>query len=1017
MRNLTKTLVAVSLLTSTSVHSLGIGGIKLRSALNQKLNAEIALVTSAGENVGDIQVKLASPAKFDEAGVPWTYFLTKIKFTPVAKADGSVVVKLTSDEALKEPYLDFLLEVSGPNGSLFREFTVLVDPPVSYKQPVVQVISRSEREPDRYPDVSESVRPMAPSPQETSDLVEPDSGSSYGPVDEYGPIRKSDTIWSIANQVKTDDVSAAQMVMAIYEANPEAFSRPNVNTLLAGSMLTIPDREAVLKLSQSQAFSEFKQQGNIWRGGNKRISAVRKSAQPIATHKQKHAQLIEQQENLIAKPVETVKQLKLDPPLEGDIADSDAIASKASSGKDGTVAVSAGKTIKGNVNPEDADLKQRFERIEQQLLMMQKMLELKDAQLAALQNKQVPISADALPPPAESVISPSVTSALPVNPLEPATKSAHNTSALAIAEPEPMEVSKPVVKAAPAQSNLPIQTPSADPFTDYYLLASGIGASLLGALGLIWWSKRKVEQPIDTESMFASASQISLPDTEKEVSAPTNQTSGYEVGMVAESAFLSEFTPSEFDAFETDQTEIDPMSEADVYLAYGRYQQAEELIRQVILEHPSRNECKLKLLEIFHASENKPEFNQYVRQLINEGKQSETSFWAKVVEMADEFTPGSGALITLSEDAPTATTMVSKASEASTRSDVEFNAGKNALDFDFDALSVDDSISATVSEPSISFDKNQKTGNIKSAPLLNQDSDFASVASFGGADFSVTGDDQIVSDTLAQKDNNELDFDLNAFALENPSSEEEAIEFINDEDNNSLEFDLNAFALDDTLTTDEPVEFIAEERRNGLDFNLNVFDEEVTLDADQNANLIDEVMSAEDHIELDSNPNTAIESLKKSKSLADDNEGFDFDFVLEDDTPDTRAVDKDFVDLSFSDDNDESLKDFDFSTTGLNLATKSPKLNTTDDASDDFNFEFDFTPSVSDASNQKDQPFDTVAVDDLTDSYSAFETKVNLANAYVDMGDIDAAKDIAIDLLAGTAEQKKAGQEIIEKIS
>ena len=82
MRNLTKTLVAVSMLTSTSVHSLGIGGIKLRSALNQKLNAEIALVTLDGENIGDVQVKLASPAKFDEAGVPWSYFLTKIKFTP-----------------------------------------------------------------------------------------------------------------------------------------------------------------------------------------------------------------------------------------------------------------------------------------------------------------------------------------------------------------------------------------------------------------------------------------------------------------------------------------------------------------------------------------------------------------------------------------------------------------------------------------------------------------------------------------------------------------------------------------------------------------------------------------------------------------------------------------------------------------------------------------------------------------------------------------------------------------------
>ncbi len=112
MRNLTKALAAVSLLIPASGYSLGIGGIKLHSALNQKLNAEISLITSKGEAASDIKVELASPDKFDEVGVPWSSFPSKIKFTPFTRSNGSVAIKLTSNETLNEPFLDFIIEVN-----------------------------------------------------------------------------------------------------------------------------------------------------------------------------------------------------------------------------------------------------------------------------------------------------------------------------------------------------------------------------------------------------------------------------------------------------------------------------------------------------------------------------------------------------------------------------------------------------------------------------------------------------------------------------------------------------------------------------------------------------------------------------------------------------------------------------------------------------------------------------------------------------------------------------------------
>ena len=106
--------------------------------------------------------------------------------------------------------------------------------------------------------------------------------------------------------------------------------------------------------------------------------------------------------------------------------------------------------------------------------------------------------------------------------------------------------------------------------------------------------------------------------------------------LAGKSSFFSEFTFGDFDTFDTDQGEIDPVSEADVYLAYGRYQQAEELMRDVIKDQPDRDECKLKLLEIFYSSENKQAFETYANELAKAGKKDDVEFWAKVTEMGSE---------------------------------------------------------------------------------------------------------------------------------------------------------------------------------------------------------------------------------------------------------------------------------------------------------------------------------------------------------------------------------------------
>lgn len=132
MSILAKTLVALTLCAPVSGYALGIGNITLHSKLNQNLNADILLVMSNGDNAEDIKANLASQTKFDTVGLPWVPFLSKINFSTKVLPDGSLYITLTTKEVVKEPFLHFMLQVSSQKSTLYREFTVLLDPPAAY---------------------------------------------------------------------------------------------------------------------------------------------------------------------------------------------------------------------------------------------------------------------------------------------------------------------------------------------------------------------------------------------------------------------------------------------------------------------------------------------------------------------------------------------------------------------------------------------------------------------------------------------------------------------------------------------------------------------------------------------------------------------------------------------------------------------------------------------------------------------------------------------------------------------
>ncbi len=849
MRNLTKTIAVVSLLAPASGHPLGIGDIKLHSALNQNLDAEISLVVSTGENPSDIKVSLAPPDKFNEAGVPWTIFLSKIKFEPVVRPNGSVVIKLSSKEALKEPFLDFLLEVSWPKGSLYREFTMLVDPPSVYKEATIPVSTSAE---------SDEPAPVF-APQQPVQTSEQNGVDSAG---EYGPTTRTDTLWSIAERAsKQSNVSAKQMMIAIYETNPHAFYEKNMYALTAGKTLKIPEREAILKLSRNQATAEFNRQTKAWKN----------RTAPAAKTTVAKTDAVDSQLTLVA-PIEApvaADNVVVAPGKEQVTAENKADNASQKTPETADTKGASDDSANGAVSA-DATLQNKVAALEKQMAMMQELIALKDQQLAALQNQARPVPV-AQTAPVEVAVDSSVVQSTTV----------------------PQSIKKPEAQAA-----IQLEPEVSDLSSSYYLVVGGIGTGVLALLGWLWWWKRKVDEVVNTDSMFASSIMIKMPEADENPPAPIAENIGiYDVGTVGESSFLIEFTPSDFDSFETDHNEIDPISEADVYLAYGRYQQAEELIRHAITDQPDRNECKLKLLEIFYANENKKAFEDYANELAAAGKKDDAEFWGKVTEMGREICP------------------------------------------DSKLFSYGDDLFAEINHPAV--------GNV-----IEDNTSGGAAISFEAASLGEALSDLFAKETTDVKDS-VLDFDLTSF-------EDDSI--IDEQRNNEdIDFDLSSFSMD-------------------------------IKGADESGKSITPLGAQVD------------DNKKEEQGF----ESYEFDF----DSYKTEAAEIGEFDLSAVKDAGESHQYIDFST------AKSLDLNGNSLFGDfDFDFDLDMEMSAAGSSEQGASQHEGVAVSDLTDM-DELETKLDLAKAYIDMGDVGAAKVIAKEVFEkGAAEQKKIALSLLDELS
>ncbi len=586
--------VTALLLAPQAALALGLGDIRLNSSLNEPLAAEIDLVAPTADELGSLSAQLASRELFQRYGLERPGYLDSLSFSVGQGRDGRSVLQVNSTTAISEPFVTFLVEVNWPRGRLLREYTVLLDPPVFAPKEAVAAAPVAAPRASRPATAAPAPRPASPAPASTTTPAEMPDGYR---------VQRGDTLYGIAAGLtggNRGDVN--RMMLALFRENPQAFD-DNVNLLRAGALLRIPGPAAIDGISAAEAAGEIGRQTAAWRD---------------------------------AAPASDAARLRLVTPEEGGVG----------AGESGTVAGAGG------------DLESRAAQLEREIEESRRLLEMKNAELARLQGElatqpePAPEQPVAEAPVAEAPVEEPPVAEAPVSeaPVDEALL-ADEQPAETPAEPEPKPEAKPAPQPAAAAE------PSwLDSLTENWTYLLGAAALLLGGVFAFGYLRRRREEDLDealrsfdtgaapVPSETTRLRAIALGEVEPTVETPAIQVEEAERKPQARrgaakpaAAPPAEDTLSSEAPISLDQA--DPMAEADFHMAYGLYDQAADIVKLALDKEPERREYKVKLLEIFFVAGNKASFLELARELATSRANADPGEWERIAIMGRQLAP------------------------------------------------------------------------------------------------------------------------------------------------------------------------------------------------------------------------------------------------------------------------------------------------------------------------------------------------------------------------------------------
>jgi pilus assembly protein FimV len=1000
VRKLAVALALAGGLGSGVAQALGLGEVELQSYLNEPLDAQIMLRQSRGISPGDVFVNVASESAYQRVGLNRGQFASKLKFQVITRSDGSLAVSVSSREPLREPYLNFLLELTWPSGRLLREYAVLVDPPVyaaetGTREPLVAASSGGRSNPSPAANSGMVSRSEPAGSGSTQSLA---SGSVYGPT------TSSDTLWSIATRMRPDNsVSVQQVMLAIQDLNPDAFIGGNINRLKRGEVLRAPTLAQIQRLGQGEA-------NQVVRAQNQDASTTRATIDASAA----------------ATPSAPAAIDGGDAELKLIVAETDApqaddnTEQSGSAGTDGNQVdgADAGTTVAleelDSARRENSELNTRLDSLQEQLQTLQRLLELKNSQLADMQqagmnddsavasmdqgiadepaadgNGSGDAAADNTKTAAANATNDSAVTAEDgavavddgaATTGRPGTGDTTSRAPAAVDDATQADAEPASAVAAQSEQNAQPQVAQLDPAEEsatqgglidsimnntLYQMVLG-GGLLLVLLLLLLLSRRKsknqdsaeddVDTDVDTDTGFKQA-----PLAEP---VPSSGSFDLDLGLDDQEAPEPEAEP-------------DVMAEVNSYLAYGQHEQAVNTLESAISREPSRTALRLKLLAVYADAQDRVAFERQYGELSALGDD-------EAMEEAD-------GLLTDLEQAEAAPSIDDLESE--------LRSGSFAGSFGgFEEESED------------------AKESVKPSPDDPIDYDLSDIESLGDkeepaqADVSEDFEDFVLSDDFARE-----------FADEGAKPLARADEPVNTANKTSDDEDLSldeAFLdeldaeldKDDSEADPEPLEL----QESGLDLqepdldklDLEISDDDLALmgefaDSADSTNHANSDEAEEDQLsemtdaellalELGDDPQAEIEAEEELGAEVSDKQGDDDDISLDDlDTLELPEEDLPAYDLPEDDLPEEDLSEEDLPI----VARGAPRTIDEGDLGEDD--DFDFLAGTDEAA-----------------------TKLDLAQAYVEMGDIDGARDILMEVeLEGTAGQKSEAKELLKNLS
>lgn len=585
---------AALLLCHTSASAFSLGRMTVQSALGENLRAEIEVTNLSPEEAATLQSAIASGEAFRAAGVDFNPALSGAEATLQRRADGRAVIRIAGTRAVSEPFVDLILNFTWSGGRLQRSYTLLIDPPTMKAAPApaapttAPVLSAPPAPraaapvaPPRPPAAEPAPpKPVAAAPRPASKPAAPAAAAS----DTYY-VRAGDTLSGIARRHAQSGVSLDQMLVGLYRGNPDAFAGNNMNRLKAGSKLSVPDAQTAGAITNEEARQVIQAQSADFAAFRQRLAQSAPAVKSNESERQTTGKVEAAVQDRKTPATGPADELKLSRP----------------SVKSGAEAKVSKETERKAAEARVAELSRN----------VQELKKLSQGTAAAVGGASSAPAKPGVAVPAATVTPSAPVASAPMPPVVASAATVASSVASAVAQSASMPASqpaKPKPKAKPPVMPAPVQEESfvSSMMGNPIVPVAGISiVALLAGLGVTRLLRRRKQGGASETSFVESRMQ---PDSFFGVSGGQR----VDTRDGASSSSSLSYSLSQLDAI----GDVDPVAEADVYLAYGRDLQAEEILKEALRADGGRVAIRSKLLEVYAKRADARSFETQARQVL-----------------------------------------------------------------------------------------------------------------------------------------------------------------------------------------------------------------------------------------------------------------------------------------------------------------------------------------------------------------------------------------------------------------